>query len=601
MSDNRVFRRDLLKTVGVGATVSLAGQTVARTSGSSCESVEHNLNTGYDQDADEAQEPGTIDGDWQITLDEKNGPASVPRPADVVDDFGWPAPFADSQWISIEPTKGWLLPPSPSQYEYTYCFCLKPGFENPELDLTIQAGDVVADLKLNGQSLPISGDGDFRDDPLEETYTDPDLFEPGENCLRIVIQDNHEVITGMNLVGSMTADNADCDCCDGPCDLSVTKTPEGDFRPGEYSHYVIDVCNKCIDHCEEPIEVIDELPDGFEAVDAWGTGWNVEIQGDTVFAEHPNDGGLEPAECLPSLIIEVEIPSVVENCVDVRVGGEPRATDCVEHETHGCDEACAFSITKSVEEPFEFGEPGTYVIEVCNVGGSECTDPVRIEDALPDGIEAVDATGTGWTTDVQGDTVFADHPNDDGLAPGECLPILVIEGVVVDEADWPHDEAVAENCVRLRLPDRSTVVTDCVEHDVGGGSGGSCEMTVEKSTDGQFYYGEAGTYVIEVCNVGDGECTGPLALEDDLPDGMEVIGYSAPGWDVYATSGSISAEHPNDDGMAPGDCLEIEIDVEVASIHDWPGGSDAAENCAELYYDGQFQEQGCVEHVIFSR
>jgi len=357
MSDG-LTRRQLLQGLGSAGVAGVAGYASraeeAATGGSTSVRTAHDddhghepcpvdlvLNTGYDQSADAVLGPGSSDDDWDVTGDEKNGPGSVPRDADVVGAGPWPAPFADSRWISIEPDRGSLLPAPDTRYEYTYCFCLKEGFRKPELAVRLQADDRVDEIRLNGHSLPYSGTGAFGDEPIEETYTNRRYFQAGENCLTVVVRDTHRVVTGLNLVGRMRAENADCDCGCPACDLAVEKRHEGQFAFGETGTYVIEVCNDGDGECTRAAVVEDELPDGVSLVSATGANWQTSAAGNDLTAIHPNPGGLAPGDCLPPLTVDVELAPigqfpadqrVLRNCADLLGSDENAANDT------GCDE-----------------------------------------------------------------------------------------------------------------------------------------------------------------------------------------------------------------------------------------------------------------------
>jgi uncharacterized repeat protein (TIGR01451 family) len=342
MSDGRISRRRLLGAIGAtGATV-VAGctgddpTTPTRTptvtdtpQGGRCPDAEYVLNTGYDQDAGTTITPCTPDDDWEVA-DEDVSAGTVPRAADVIDPHpAWPAPFADSQWISVACDGDPGLSGNDEAFEYTYCFCLNEGFRDPKLDIKLRADDRIADIRLNGHSLAYSGSGNFGGEPIEETYTSRRLFQAGENCLTVVVEDTYAVITGLNLAGTVTATNGEC--CSGTCDLGIEKTYAEPFEFGGTGTYVLEVCNEGDGDCNRAAEVHDELPPGVTFDSATGTGWNVTVTGSgEVKATHPNQNGLAPGECLPPLEVHVDVAPLAEfpdgeavaNCADLITGGE---------------------------------------------------------------------------------------------------------------------------------------------------------------------------------------------------------------------------------------------------------------------------------------
>lgn len=346
MSDRDLSRRRLLNAVGAGTAIGLTGYGVqASTDGANgprsmnvtetppietptdepdpCGHVEHVVNTGYSDANDATIDPGGVDDDWRVTYDDKNGSGSVPRPADVVETGEWPSPFGGSRWISIDQEKGRPLPEEGTRYAYTYCFCLREGFERPLLRLAVQADDRVVDIRLNGRSLPYSGSGSFREEPIEAIYDDPEYFEPGENCLTVVVEDVDREVTGLNVAGSVIADEANCDC---RCDLTVTKRPAEEFEFGQPGTYVVEVCNEGDSPCSTPVTIRDRLPGTLEFVDARGEGWDVDYDQGTVVGRFEATETIPPRECLPAFAIRVDVPTAeewpcegdeVQNCVRV--------------------------------------------------------------------------------------------------------------------------------------------------------------------------------------------------------------------------------------------------------------------------------------------
>ncbi len=170
------------------------------------------LNTGFDQIAKlllpEGELPdGTDDDDWVFVNTE------TPRPAKVVIDpvAQWPDPLSDSLWISVDPDRGSSVP-GLSKPILEHCFCLAPEARNPEIRLQLLADD-RATVFLNDSLLAGPG-GDFASgEPLTVIHQDNSkiqLFRPGINCLSVELDDSGGVVTGLNLIGTIPADNGVC-------------------------------------------------------------------------------------------------------------------------------------------------------------------------------------------------------------------------------------------------------------------------------------------------------------------------------------------------------------------------------------------------------
>ncbi|WP_421119358.1 hypothetical protein ACE2AJ_18670 [Aquihabitans daechungensis] len=71
------------------------------------------------------------------------------------------------------------------------------------------------------------------------------------------------------------------------------------------------------------------------------------------------------------------------------------------------------------------GEPGTYELEVSNLGPSAAADVVLV-DTLPDGLTAVSATGEGWACEIEGSLITCRL---DALAAGESSVVTVVVDV----------------------------------------------------------------------------------------------------------------------------------------------------------------------------
>jgi uncharacterized repeat protein (TIGR01451 family) len=584
-------RRQVLAATSGSALVGLAG--CGEPDPDSCD-----LNTGWDQNNDTTLGDNEDDSDWQVVADPNNS-APVPRPANV---YGIPivSPFADSRWIDNEAGG---TPTGSGPVTYAYCFCLPEGVDDPELTLQVQAAKEIVDIQLNGASLSFtSNTGPMGNEAMEEaeTYDDPGLFEEGENCLRITI--SHPTDGILNVVGTLENGTADCDCeCDctpggGECTLTLSKDTNGEFHYGQQATYTFEVCNDGDGECTGPLTVEDDLPDGVSFVSASGD-WSGTVSGGVVTATNDSYGGLAPGECLTmEMTVEVapidEFPGgsdAIENCATLLQNDQVVAEDCLTHDITA--DTCRLSLGKNTDGAFHYGGQATYTYEVCNEQDEECTGPLTIEDDLPDGISFVSVSGN-WTASVSGGVVEATNSSYGGLAPGDCLTLdMTVQ--VAPAGQFPGDPPVeVENCASLRQFGE-LVTEDCVTHPVT--PGGECGLTLSKETDGEFNYGEEGTYVFEVCNEGDGACTSPLDITDELPTGVSFESVSGAGWTASQSGGVVTVTNDTYGALAPGECIEFEMTVQVAP----PGeGPEEVENCATLFHGGDAVAEDCVSHPI---
>jgi uncharacterized repeat protein (TIGR01451 family) len=460
------------------------------TPGEGCPPAEFVLNTGYDQSAAGTLPGGDGDAEWQIVTDTA-GSGPVPRDATVVDgsvvDNNWDTAFPSSRWIAHQEDAA--IDSSHPTFEYQYCFCLHENFADPELAVTIFADDTVTDILLNGTPLAYSGDGSVSlgNTPIEETYTDPGLFQAGDNCLTVVVQDTIDVVAGLDVVGRMRAESADCDCevPEPDCDRSFSKDVAGEFHYGQQGTYVYEVCNDGDTTCTGTFMIEDDLPEGFTfaTVDVAPTPgdccWMVSPSGpgDSFVATHDDHNGLDPGECL-TLEVTVDVPTLdafdgdppheIENCAVLSHDGAEVTEDCVTHPVTQSGE-CELTLEKSTTGEFVYGEEyqAGYVYEVCNEGDQECTGELGITDPLPDGISGPVNLGAGMTGPVN-NGVFEGTIQYNGLAPGECLTremFVVVENADAFPGDPPNE---IRNCAGL-VHDGTVVDEDCTTHDVTTG------------------------------------------------------------------------------------------------------------------------------------
>lgn len=180
------------------------------------------LNTGWDQNTGIIGD-GNPDDEWMVTGDRDPsnnavappfGSTPEPAPAEIRPTHAaWGGPLVGpgatgSKWIyhSINTSNGF--------FDYEFCFCLREGFQNAVLSLDLLADD-RADVYLNGNLILSTAGSAFLLPPDSIVETDQTLFHPGENCIRVTVQNTHGVVTGLNLVGQVTADYGEC-CCTPP-------------------------------------------------------------------------------------------------------------------------------------------------------------------------------------------------------------------------------------------------------------------------------------------------------------------------------------------------------------------------------------------------
>jgi hypothetical protein len=187
------------------------------------------LNTGYDHPSQRKYNPiGLLDAFWTVVQDPSPS-TQEPRPANTINKHAaWSAAQGESQWISYSQS-GSAPAPVKGTYVYQKCFCLtKALWENPEairqssLDVSVRADDAFY-LGLNttpDPNVPASYllatttgvGGGFNGNPMTLSIKGEKLLRllrPGSNCLTVRVEDTGQVITGLNLMGSLTTTGVD--------------------------------------------------------------------------------------------------------------------------------------------------------------------------------------------------------------------------------------------------------------------------------------------------------------------------------------------------------------------------------------------------------
>ncbi len=130
------------------------------------------------------------------------------------------------------------------------------------------------------------------------------------------------------------------------------------------------------------------------------------------------------------------------------------------------------------------------------------------------------------------------------------------------------------------------------------------DLAIEKFLNSEFHYGQSASYTFQIGNVGTGIALSPIKLVDDLPDGFTFDSYSDPfttDWDCSASGQQVTCEYNGPD-ISPGGFLPaLIITVTIAPIEQFPGGSDAVDNCAQVRHPDDVNpenDQSCVSTII---
>ena len=557
-ADGRVTRRRMLRAVGVGGTVALAG---CLHDDDPCD-----LSVTKDHSGDPVSYGGTTE--FEITVCNE-GDEPCESAVTVVDDLPTGTTFAGNSG------NGWTCTASGGSVT-----CEHPNSAG------LAGGDCLPVLTL---AVDVAGQDEVGPEIANCATVEqgnPDLGHK-EDCVVVPVEPS-----------------------EGDCDLAISKRYDGDvITAGTTATFEIEVCNEGDGPCTDPVTVVDGLPAGVAFDSGSGTGWSCTASGSVVTCSHDNTGGLAPGDCLPILELTVQVGSMEEtgdrlrNCASVEGSDADTSNnrDCVSVPVQRDGGDCDLAIEKThVDGGIAVaGDTTAFDILVCNEGDGPCSGPVTVTDDLPNGLSFASGTGSGWTVTESGGVVTASHANSSGLADGDCLPVLTLEATV-GSIDETGDQF--RNCARVDADDgNASNDTDCATVTVTQSVQGCNGLEIEKVAATQFTYGQQEDYEVTVCNPTDQPCDGGITVTDDLPDGMSFVSVSGSGWSATASGGVVTATHANSGGLAPGACLPtLTLTVDVVPAAQFPGGSDAVQNCAELLADGAVVDESCVTHVIFN-
>jgi len=309
-------------------------------------------------------------------------------------------------------------------------------------------------------------------------------------------------------------------------DLAITKTHVGDFTVGLPGTYTITVSNVGGAATVGSVNMNDFLPQGMTATSITATGWTCSPV-PTSFVNCTRSDALDAGSSYPSIVVVVAITGGFLNEVNsanVNGGGELNfANDNASDPT--VVNAPVLAITKT-HSPATFivGQTGTYTITVSNTGATatsgSVSNPVTVNDFLPQGMTATDlSASTGWTCSPV-PTTFVTCTRSDALAPAASYPAIVM-AVRIDGS-------------------LSATITNTASVTGGGDLGfhnasDTAPVTapvlgITKSHVGSFTVGQTGDYTITVSNSGAVATVGTVNMNDFLPFGMTATAINATGW-----------------------------------------------------------------------
>ncbi|MCB1029049.1 MAG: DUF11 domain-containing protein [Microthrixaceae bacterium] len=347
-------------------------------------------------------------------------------------------------------------------------------------------------------------------------------------------------------------------------DLSITKSPNGPFTPGETDSYDLQVTNGGPSADPGPITVVDTYPTELAysanlTTDDWECDDDADLREVTCTyrpsGPHPV-GDLKPLtlefDVAHDVAAEVEIvnaarvssptidPNPDNDSSDGRTTTKPKA-DLVVDKRHAGD--------------FRVGTPGSWLLTVGNNGPSTVAGVTTVTDTLPDGIGYIDAVGDGWLCAEADGTVTC--ASSAAVAPGASFPAITMT-VTVGPAAYPE----VTNTAKVDAPEGIT------DTDAGNNSdddqvtvGPLADLAVTKTHEGDFTVGVDGTFTVDVTNLGSTEDPGPLTVVDTLPAGLTFASGGNEDWSCEATGPTVTCVRTDGLGVDESTSFPIRVDV----------------------------------------
>lgn len=571
------------------------------------------LNTGFDQSIlpiGSLIADGQPDDDWDMI----NAPQTVPiGNAEVADPFpfGGP-PLSNSQWISL--SDGSLGTGSAaSEVTYQFQFEVSPGCTAATLsfDYLIQQsfGDPrsTATWTLNGAQ--IAKPGGHHQNPTHVETAACTTLPTGTNTLTVVIGAIAAVAPGLDVAGAVTF-------CDSGGTVGET-TPNTSI---DVEYVQPKVVKRVVDnHDEQGRIIVEKITEG---VTSAVFGFDFCCPSDPFKLTGGDSQVFGPLATGTYGVKEVTLPPgwslASATCDD---GSDPSAIALGPGETVTCrfvntkrmdGEKPDLSIEKSQKGEFPFGGTGTYVITVKNSpNAGPASQPIPVVETLPFGFTfSPGSENSPWACTVTSpvanpatdqETVACTYPGT--LAPGDSLTLIIQVNVNPITARPP-----GPNCAEVRHPDDTNPANNesCVPTVFGSAVTPTLltDLALDKFANLPFQYGQQASYTIQVQNQGSGTVASPITVVDVLPDGLTYLSFTDPyssDWSCSAAGQTVTCIYSGSDIAPTGVLPTLMINVQIATVEDFPAGGDQVENCATVRYDSDVDpgnDQGCVSTIV---
>ncbi|MGV9194684.1 isopeptide-forming domain-containing fimbrial protein [Microbacterium sp. MC2] len=343
------------------------------------------------------------------------------------------------------------------------------------------------------------------------------------------IRNDAVVAPGLTAEPAGGEDNNDADAVSPvseSADLALSKAVTEAITAGGSGAYTLVVTNLGPSSARN-ITVTDTLPDGLAYAGVDGDGWSCEAGDGDADVVCAYDGVLAPAAST-SFILKVTAEAdlqgdIVNTAVVATTTPDPNDENDTATATGVIAELVDLSIEKIAVGEAIVGEEFAYELTVANAGPSDARG-VRVEDAVPAGLEVVSASGDGWSCAVDG-TANQVACLLDELAAGETAPVVTLQVRVLPGA-YPEVENTATVTATSpegddTLADNSSTATVPVPP--------LSDLVVTKTLLDELVTGQQARYEVTVVNEGPTEDPGIITVTDDLPDGLTARGWSMDG------------------------------------------------------------------------
>ncbi len=194
------------------------------------------------------------------------------------------------------------------------------------------------------------------------------------------------------------------------------------------------------------VTVTDTLPAGMSNIRATGTGWSTTLTGTTLTATYTANTLLAAGMFLPTITItgKISTPDSLSPVNSVTIS-TPTDGNVSNNTASDVIPVCGpdLSIVKTHQggNSFKVDQTITYNLQVSNAatgGPIFAGEPVTVTDALPRGIDSVQAHGSGWQVKLTSardiTTVLATYAGNYPIASGARLPVIIVTGKLTNDA-----------------------------------------------------------------------------------------------------------------------------------------------------------------------